>query len=173
MFEPFHALSGWLALMMALVSAPLHGAVTWPVVDHYTWNFVLEDVGPRTSTTDTLSIQFDSTDRLVAPERMLIRMYGGDAAEPMYTKNWDGTPTGLNGLLVFVENWDAPLAALRGRLELVMELGSVELRRLTLSLETGTRRYATSFSPNVRLVPEPSVTLLIVIAGGFAFRRKR
>lgn len=161
------------AILFSIFLSPLHGAATWPSVYGYDWNFTLADIGPRTTTTDMLSIQFDSTDRLVAPERMLIRLFGGGAAEPFYTKNWDGTATGLNGLLVIEQDWDAPLAALWGRLELEMESGSVELRTLTLSVETGTRRYATSAFPNVRLVPEPGVALLMPTLGGLVFRRRR
>lgn len=160
-------------IVMAILLTPLHGAVTWPSVTHYTWNFNLGTGGPSSSTSDMLTIQLDSTDRLVEPERMLIRMYAGLATEPMYSRDWNGTLSGLNGLLYTTESWDAPLAALWGRLELDIEGGSVELRRLSLSVATGTRSYSTTITPEVRLVPEPGVVFLIPVAGCLALLRRR
>ncbi len=161
------------AILLAFLPIPLHGAVTWPSVDHYTWNFNLGAGGPSSSLSDMLTIQLDSSDRLVEPERMLIHMYIGTSSEPVYSRVWNGPSFGVNGLIYSTEAWDVPMGVSEGRLELEMEIGTVELRRLTLSIGTGTTSYATSISPNVRLIPEPGVAVLITFAGGIAFQRRR
>lgn len=172
-YTPPRYLIGLPAILLLLFLTPLPGAVTWPNVSHYTWNFNLGSGGPSSSHSDMLTIQLDSTDRLVEPERMLIRMFIGNSSEPMYSRIWNGPSFGVNGLIYNTEDWDLPVGVSEGRLELEMEVGTVELRRLTLSIGTGTTSYSTSTSPNVRLVPEPGVTLLITLAGCSAFRRRR
>ena len=160
-------------LLLASLVMPLHGAVTWPSVEHYTWNFNLGTGSPSSSTTDMFTVQFDSTDTLVEPERLLIRLYAGNANQPVYSKTMIGYSFGTNGLLLVEENWDALFPVFWGRLELEMETGSVELRRLTLSLATGIRSYSSSITPNVRLVPEPGIALMITAAGCLGLLRRR
>ena len=84
-----------------------------------------------------------------------------------------GYSFGTNGLLLVEENWDALFSVFWGRLELEMETGSVELRRLTLSLATGTRSYSDSIAPNVRLVPEPGIALMITAASCLCLLRRQ
>lgn len=152
---------------------PLHAAVTFPEAVSYRWNFTLIDLGLQSSTIDMLVIQFNHTDKLTAPERMIIQMYSGAATEPMYYKDWYGTSFGLNGLIVTETNWDASLSDLAGRLELTMFGGSVSLQTLSIRLETGTRRYAASISPNVTVVPEPTTPILLTVAMTLICRRRR
>lgn len=75
--------------------------------------------------------------------------------------------------LLVEENWDALFPVFWDRLELEMKTGSVELRRLTLSLATGTRSYSDSITPNVRLVPEPGIALMITAASCLCLLRRR
>jgi hypothetical protein len=159
--------------LSVLCTVPVSGAVTWPLVAHYTWNFTFGPGRLSTTTTDSLAIQLDNTDRLLPSERMIIRLYGGDASEPMFFRDWVGALDGLNGLLTYAENWDVPLADLSGRLELEMESGTVKLHRVTLSIANGTKAYNATITPDVQLVPEPGITLLFSSAGGLAFRRRR
>ena len=161
------------SLLLASLVMPLHAAVTWPSVENYTWNFNLGTGSPSASTTDRFTLQFDSTDTLVEPERLLIRLYAGNATQPVYSKTMIGPSFGTNGLLLVEENLDALFPVFWGRLELEMETGSVELRGLTLSLATGTRSYSSSISPNVRLVPEPGIALMITAASCLSLLRRR
>lgn len=94
-------------LLLAGLVMPLHGAVTWPSVENYTWNFNLETGSPSSSTTDMFTVQFDGSDTLVEPERLLIRLYAGNATQPVYSKTMIGPSFGTNGLLLVEENWDA------------------------------------------------------------------
>ena len=162
-----------LALLLTFYTGPLQGAVSWPNVTQYTWTYDLRPGSPSSSTMDMFTVQFDASDRLVEPERLFIRLYAGDATVPLYSKTMTGTSSGTNGLLLFEENWEALFPVFRGRLELEMESGSVELRHLTISIATGTESYSSSISPNVRLVPEPGVAMLATAAGVLVFRRRR
>ena len=76
-------------LLLAGLVMPLQGAVTWPSVENYTWNFNLGAGSPSSSTTDMFTVQFDSTDTLVEPERLLIRLYAGNATQPSVFQNHD------------------------------------------------------------------------------------
>ncbi len=168
---------GFLTLLVGQIivtlAVPLHGAITWPSVDRYTWNFDLGVGGASSSTTDTLAIQLDGPDRLVEPEIMLIRLYLGESSDPFYSRDWAGPSFGVNGLLYYPEAWTVPAGVTSGRAELRMAFGSVELRRITLHIATGTREYSASIAPNVRLVPEPATTLLVMTTGLLAFQRRR
>lgn len=170
---PPRHLIGLAAILLLLFLTPLSGAVTWPNVSHYTWNFNLGSGALSSSFSDTLTVQLDSTDRLVEPEKMLIRMYLGNSSEPMYSRVWIGPSFGVNGLIYNTQDWDVPMGVSEGRLELEMEVGTVELRRLTLSIGTGTTSYSTSITPSVRLVPEAGVALLTTAAGCLGLLRRR
>lgn len=170
---PLRHLIGLPAILLLLFATPLPAAVTWPSVSHYTWNFNLGSGGPSSSYSDMLTIQLDSTDRLVEPERMLILMYIGNSSEPMYSRVWNGPSFGVNGLIYTTEDWNVPMGVSEGRLELEMDVGTVELRRLTLNIGTGTTSYSASISPSVRLVPEPGVALLTTAAGCLGLLRRQ
>lgn len=170
---PPSRIDGWLAVVMTLLFTPLHGAVTWPSVENFTWNFDLGVGGPSSSTGDMLVIQLDSTDRLVEPEVMLIRLYLGDSVEPLYSRDWAGLSSGLNGLIYQPDAWTVPAGVSKGRLELGMQTGAVHLRSMTVRIATGTREYSTTVTPYVRLVPEPTTALILMTTGLFALQRKR
>jgi hypothetical protein len=55
----------------------------------------------------------------------------------------------------------------------VLNRGVVYVTNMSVYIRDGTHEYLASISPNVHLIPEPSVAILMVSAGGLAFRRKR
>jgi hypothetical protein len=164
-----------------MVQVLLHGilvmastaATTWPSMEKFVWNFNLVRVASTTSTLDTFTIQFDAANRLVFPDVMKIRLYAGDASEPMYARDWAGNEGGLNGLLYMPSDWHIPLAGLTGRLELEMLAGSVDLHRVSLSIQDGTSRYTDSITPDIQLVPEPGIGAWALAITGLLLRRKR
>jgi hypothetical protein len=165
-----------LAALWLIGAAPLHGATILPVVQRYDWNFTLSRVASTTQTVGDATIRFFTSNKLVTNEFIKIKLFAFNATTPFYSVNMTGGANGVDviGLLFQKTNLYTNLPGLKGRMELSMFInGTVDLETLTISARDGVSEYSAKINPNVTLVPEPGVALMIAIAGGFAFRRRR
>lgn len=143
-----------------------------PELDRFVWNFTLLATPDNSNSTDQFTIQFGA-DRLAFGEILLVNVFAKGQTLATYTKTLRGQGTGTNGYLYFGD-LDAVFPGSEGSVTLDMVNGTVEIARISILFYTPVSSAFATLSPELRLVPEPGVPMMIL--GGFLtgiFKRRR
>ncbi len=126
------------------------------------WDFTLAGTGPGSTEMDWFTIQF-GTDRLVPGESLLITITAKGQSIPTYTKTMVGLGSGTNGLLSYGE-LDAVFPTDAGMVSIEMLQGAVDIHKISIILHTPTYSSSTSITPDIHLVPEPNIPIMVMAA---------
>ena len=155
----------WVSILffIATPASTTQAAAVLPDLDRFVWNFTLLATPDNSNSTDQFSIQF-GTDRLTSGEILLVNVFANGQSLATYTKTLRGQGTGTNGYLYFGD-LDAVFPGSEGSVTLDMVNGTVEIARLSIRFNTPVSSAFATLSPELRLVPEPGIPMMIL--GGF------
>lgn len=163
-----------LALLLVVVAAPLHGATMLTSPNTFSWDFTAYRTSTSTTSHDgSLALSFYGGDGLGTNEYILVNIFAAGSTVPFHSTHAGGGSKPYTAVVYMLSNSDVSLPNQQGRVEVVVNRGVVDVTHITLYIRDGTNEYLASISPNVHLIPEPSVAILMVSAGGLAVRRKR
>ena len=153
-----------LCILLLAVALHLQSDAAVVVTDgsRISWDFTLAGTGPGSTEMDWFTIQF-GTDRLVPGESLLITITAKGRSIPTYTKTMVGLGSGTNGLLSYGE-WDAVFPTDEGVVSIEMLQGAVDIHKISIILHTPTLSSSTSITPDIHLVPEPNIPVMVMAA---------
>jgi hypothetical protein len=153
-------------LCLLLLAAALHlqsyAAVVVTDGARISWDFTLAGTGAGSTEMDWFTIQF-GTDRLLPGESLLITIAAKGQSNPTYTRTMVGFGSGTNGLLSYGE-LDATFPAREGTVSIEMLQGAVDVHHISIILHTPTYSASTSITPDIHLVPEPHIPVMVMAA---------
>ncbi len=136
------------------------------------WEFTLAGTGAGSTEMDWFTIQFGA-DRLVPGESLSITITPKGQSIPTFTKTMVGFGSGTNGLLSYGE-WDPAFPTREGTVSIEMVQGAVDIHNISIILHTPTYSASTSITPDIHLVPEPSIPAMAMVASlAWILRRLR
>ncbi|MEO5715421.1 MAG: hypothetical protein ABIT37_18225 [Luteolibacter sp.] len=162
-----------LLMLLAFSLAPLHGATTLPTAEYYAWSFTLVYWGSSPSNLGSVTVGFPTSNKLELGDSMTIKIFSHEATVPFHSFTFTGTNIPSDFVAIPLLDLDDELPGLKGRVELSMDSGTVDLSDITIYVRDGTNQYHDSIDPNVQLVPEPAGMLLAMIPAFFVIRRRR
>lgn len=163
-------------LIIALTfGSRLNGATTLPVTEKYEWNFSLVRDANTTSKLGSVAIGLLASNQLEVNEFLRLRLFALNATVPFYSVNMRGFGGGIDSYASIIVNLVDYLPDLQGRVELSMFLhGTVDVGSIFINAGDGTNVYNARTDVNVRLVPEPTTSLMLTsVACLLCLRRRR
>ena len=156
-----------------LISSSAH-CLAALVGNTFTWDFTLQRRGNSNGGLDHFIIGLEGTNKIHPGEFLAITILAQGQSVPVYFRNWTGIEGGLNGLLVYRDDeWDDAFPIKQGTVILEMRQGSVDLKNLSIEINSSEGVWNASIYPRVTLVPEPSLAALSASSAALLLRRRR
>ena len=146
-------------------------AVVMPDLSRMIWNYSLVQTGFGSDARDSFAVTLGD-DRLGPEEILLISVTPTGYSAPTYTSTSYGSNVGTYAIL-FSGNLDLAFPTREGSVAIEIFHGSVDVHRIAIILNSSAYRLTASDAPNIYLVPEPGIPVMLMTTALGWLRRTR